>query len=111
MPDFGAPIGYEKLTVSNSVKTLTAGKYRHFSDEVAVGATNALVSARSALITTEATNGLRFTLDGTAPVAGTTGHLLAGGSSLTLSGFGSLVNFKAIRESASDAVIHVTYFA
>lgn len=86
---------YEKLTVSNSVKTLTAAKY---------------AGQQGCLITAEATNGLRYTFDGTAPVAATTGHLLAGGGTLRVVGKDLMANLKMIREGGSDAVIHVTCF-
>lgn len=85
---------YEKLTVSNSVKTLTLAKYS---------------GQQECLITAEATNGLRYTLDGTAPVAATTGHLLPGSGTLRLVGKDMMASLKMIREGGSDAVIHVTY--
>lgn len=97
--------GYEKLTISNSVKQFTADKY----SDVAVGL-NTRTDAEEAYVTVEATNSFRWTVDGTAPVASTTGHLAAGSSSFTVTGFDAISNFKAIREGGSDAVIHVTYF-
>lgn len=99
-------LGYEKLTISNAVKQFTAAEY----SDVALG-TNSKVDAAEAFITVEATNAFRWTVDGTAPVAATTGHLAAGSSSFTLTGYDAISKFKAIRESGSDAVIHVTFFS
>lgn len=108
---FGSATNYEKLTVSSAAIGFTATKYEHFNDELAVGAANALVDARSAYVTVEATNGLRYTLDGTTPIGGTTGHLAAGGSTFIITGHVNIEKFRAIRDSGVDAVIHVTYFA
>ena len=100
-------LGYEKLTISNSVKQLTAAEY----DNVAFPGTEEKADAQETFVTVEATNGFRYTFDGTDPVASTTGHLAAGSSSFTIIGFNAIKKFKAIREGGSDAVIHVTYFS
>lgn len=102
--NFGPAIAYESVTVSTTVKTLTVDKYRW------VGGAGELYEAREILITAEATNGLRYTLEGTDPVASTTGHLLAGGGSVVIKGYQNIAKLKMIREGASDAVIKVTYF-
>jgi len=102
--NFGGAIAYEALAVSTSVKVLTADKYRW------VGANGEQVEAREILLTVEATNALRYTLDGTDPVATTTGHLLAGSGSMVVKGYQNIAKLKMIREGASDANIKVTYF-
>ena len=95
--------GFEKLTISDSVKQFTAAKYSNTGDDK--------VDAVEAFITVEATNGFRWTVDGTAPTAASTGHLAAGSSSFTIEGFNTIKNFKAIRDGGSDAVIQVTFFS
>jgi hypothetical protein len=97
-------LAYEKLTISNAVKQLTVAKYNNVD---VAGIDN---DAQEAFVTVEASNGFRYTFDGTAPEASTTGHLAAGSSSFTIIGFNAIKNFKAIRDGGSDAVIHVTYF-
>ena len=104
---FGNTLNYESLTVSNTVKTLTATEYKVLS---ATGAS--MKTATKCLITvdgTAGTNDIRFTTDGTDPVATTTGHLLQAKQALFLTGFSNIAKLKMIREG-SDAVIHVTYF-
>jgi hypothetical protein len=56
-------LSYEKVTISNAVKQLTAAKY---SDVDVAGENN---DAQEAFVTVEATNGFRYTFDGTAPEA------------------------------------------
>jgi hypothetical protein len=99
-------LGYEKVTISNAVKQLTVAEYSDVDTP-----SGSKQDAQEAFVTVEATNGFRYTFDGTAPEASTTGHLAAGSSSFTIIGFNAIQNFKAIREGGSDAVIHVTYFA
>lgn len=108
----GTPIGYETVTVSNTAKQLTEAKFTNYSlTGLAVPTDQALANARCAFITVEATNGLRYTFDGTDPVAATTGHLLAGGGSLAIYGYTNIKNLKMIRDGGSDAAIQVSYFA
>jgi hypothetical protein len=52
---------------------------------------------------------VRVTLDGTAPVAATTGIYLAAGDVLVLRGYANLLAFRAIRDTGSSASISVTY--
>jgi hypothetical protein len=104
---FGNTLNYEKLTVGATVKTLTAAEYKVPST---TGASTR--QASKCLITvdgTAGTNDIRFTTDGTDPVAATTGHLLQAKQALFLTGFNNIRALKMIRE-ASDAVVHITYF-
>jgi hypothetical protein len=94
------------------VKTLTEAKFTNYSlSGLTVPTSQALTSARCAFITVEATNGLRYTFDGTDPVASTTGHLLAGGGSITIYGYSNIKKLKMIRDGGTDAAIKVSYFA
>ena len=105
LPVFDNTIAFETLTVSSTSKALTAAKYRNAGE-------GNFKDARVALITidgTAGTNDIRFTTDGTAPVAATTGHLAQAKKPLVIRGFGNITNFRAIRES-SDATIHVSYY-
>lgn len=93
-------IGYaqETLTVSNSVKTLTAATYktgRHFDVQ------NCIITVEDAPI--------RFWATGASPVAATSGHLVNAGDKIQLTRQHSVENFKAIRDTGTDAVIQVTY--
>lgn len=93
---------FETLTVSNSVKTLTAATY--VSKPTTAAPTR---SAQFATISVES-NPLRYRLDGTDPDA-STGHLLAAGDVLFLSSYDDIANFKAIRQGGSDSTIMVSY--
>lgn len=101
MPSYSGAFDFETVTVSNVVTQLTGTKYNPIGD---------VADASEAHITVEATNALRYTLDGTTPVAATTGHFLAGGASLTIYGGGNIRNFKAVRDGGTNAIIQVTYF-
>jgi hypothetical protein len=94
-------LGYavETLTVSSTSKSLTetvytAGKSREYAER--------------AFITVEDAD-IRYWANGTDPVAGTSGHLLAAGDSLVLTKSHSIRNFRAIRDGATDAVLQVSY--
>jgi len=52
---------------------------------------------------------VRVTFDGTAPVAATTGVLLAAGDTLTLGDAGSMKALKAIRETGSSGELHAIF--
>jgi len=97
-------MGYEKLTVTNAVKQLTVTKYKAQLDALP----DLLKTAKTAVITSE-TDSIRYTFDGTDPVAATTGHLLLAGSVLTVHGYANIAKLKMIRVTA-DATIHVSYF-
>lgn len=89
--DFWVPIGRQRLTVSTAVVTLTPTS-----------------GANVAYITVEA-QPLRYTLDGTNPVAATTGHLTLAAAVIRLYSSGQLSGFKAIRDGVTDAVLEITY--
>ena len=80
---------YETLTVSDTIETLTPGAN-----------TYGFITVEDAPI--------RFRVDGGDPSA-TVGTLLGAGDSLGLDSVEDLANFKAIRRSTTDAVIHVIY--
>jgi hypothetical protein len=91
-----AQFAYESVTVSSASKALTAGTY---------GA-----GVKKALITCE-TNSIRFTLDGVqVPTSAGVGHLLYPGQPLVLENRYQIVKFRAVRASATDATLKVTYF-
>jgi hypothetical protein len=92
---------FEKLTVSSTVKTLTASVYHQKSS---TNAPNKI--ARFATISVE-TDSIRYRLDGTDPDS-TTGHLLQVGDVLELDSANDVAKFKAIRVSG-DATIQVSY--
>jgi hypothetical protein len=60
-----------------------------------------------ALVTVE-TQSVRWRVDGTAPTAAV-GHLAAAGSSITVSGYNNIKNFKVIETTASGKIT-VSYF-
>lgn len=91
----------EKLTVSNSVKQLTASVFDP--------APESAQRVKGAKIVVEAQS-LRYTEDGTDPVATTTGVLAAAGTVIALKGLGAIRRFKAIREGGSDSTIEVVYY-
>jgi hypothetical protein len=93
----------ETVTVDNSVLSLTASSYKP---------TSGLFAAREAvgaLISVEAAS-IRMTLDGTDPVAATTGHLLETGTIVTLTGFNTLRQAKFTREAGASGTLQVTYY-
>ena len=90
-------VARERLTVAATVKTLTGSVYAPASGPCTV-----------ALITVE-TAAIRVTLDGTDPVAGTTGHLVQAGQVIELNGHDEIRCFKAIREASTSAAIECTY--
>lgn len=98
-------MGMEKLTVSNSVKQLTFAKHTVQSST----APDSRKCAKSVLISVEG-YGIRFTTDGTAPVAATTGHPAEAGATFTVNGYQNIVALKMIRETGSDATVTATYF-
>jgi hypothetical protein len=105
MAEYGNCIAFEKLTVTNAVKQLTAAKY----NDVGVDKRDASVAFIS-LAGVPGTNDLRWTLDGTAPVAATTGHVLQAGGNLTVKGRTNIANLKLIRDGSSDGLITISYF-
>lgn len=100
-PAGAAVIGFEQITVSSAVKTLTVANYQ---SQLATGER---LTARKALISV-AGDAIRVRIDGTDPASGT-GHLIGAGDDIELNGQAQIQAFKAIRET-SDATIAVTYF-
>lgn len=97
----GSAYAHETLAVSTAVKSLTAATYEP---------TDFLPTrCRGALITVHA-QPLRYTLNGTDPVAATTGHYAAVGAEIFVKGYQNVKNFKAIRDGGVDSQIGVTYF-
>ena len=85
---------YEAITVSSTPVQLTNRADTRF---------------QYVFITVE-TNGVYFTLDGiSTPTSAGVGHLLESGQNLTLTDSGHILNFKAVRKSATDAALKVTY--
>jgi hypothetical protein len=102
---YAPTIAFETLTVSNSVKQLTFAKHTQQSST----SPDSRKTAKAALITVDG-YGIRFTTDGTAPVATATGHAVSAGGSFVIHGYQNIVNLKMIRESGSDATVQVTYY-
>lgn len=95
----------ERLTVADSVVTLTPATYNNSGAAAAVRE-----KANSARISVEA-QPLRFTEDGTAPVGSTgPGALAAAGDVLYLDSYEAIVKFKAIRDTGSSSAIEVVYY-
>ena len=97
----GDPLGFEKLTVSNTAKALTLATYQ--TTPIA----NTTQRAILAVITVE-DNDMRYRVDGTDPTTAI-GHLIKDGGIIQLESGLEINQFRAIRVSA-DAVIQVTYY-
>lgn len=83
--------GFEKITVDNTVKTLTVPANTLF----------ALISLES--------NPIRIRMDGSNPST-TDGMLISVDTVFIIEGKDALVNFKTTRQGASDGIIQVHYF-
>lgn len=105
MSSYGNAIAYETKTVSNTAVGFTLGSYSDVGTDD-LDATIVFLSVDGQA----GTNDLRYTLDGTTPVAQTTGHLLQAGQTLTVYGHGNISKFRAIRDTSNDVKIHATYF-
>jgi hypothetical protein len=95
---------YENITVSSSVVGLSAAKIQPASGKAALAA---YISIDSAYI--------RWRSDGGDPAAGSSGHVAYDGSvapymSIWLTGTENLKNFRAIRDTGTDAMLRVTYY-
>jgi hypothetical protein len=93
-------IGYaqETLTVDNSVTILTAATYQ----------TGKHSDVQNCVITVEDA-AIRFWTTGATPVATSSGHLVNAGDTIQLTRKHSVENFKAIRDTGTNATIQVTY--
>lgn len=96
-PDQYTPFAYESITITNTVKALTAATYAPDGER----------SADIAIITTE-DDEIRYRIDGQADPSSTVGHKRAADSDIILLGKNAIINFRAIRVTA-NARIHVTY--
>jgi len=86
---------YEAVTVSYISKALTTTTYGR---------------ATKAFMTLE-TNNIYWTIDGvTIPTSAGVGHKLEVGQNLTLYNQDEIRNFRAVRSSATDAALKVTYW-
>jgi hypothetical protein len=103
IPEFGEPFGYEQLTATPAVATLTAAKYKNSAKST----TERPLTARVCVIALSGAN-IRFTMDGTDPVAATTGHILAAGQTLIFKGAGKITKFKFVEESGTP-VLDILY--
>lgn len=107
------PFKQETLTVSNTVKTLTASAYNatsEFNGTAGGSFINIPRKARAAKVENTSSNAIRYTEELTAPVAATTGSLLNPGDFKFLESLESIQKFKMIREGASDATVDVSYY-
>ncbi len=90
-------VGFETLTIADSVKTLTSSVYSPSGN-----------TASRALITAEGGD-FRYKVDGNNPTT-TDGHLVEAGDVLEFDELVCIENFKAIRTGATSGKISVTYF-
>lgn len=93
---------FETIAIDATVKSLSATCYNPVSGPYQGR------QANSATITVD-TNRVRFTTDGTAPVATTTGHLLEVGQSVVIEGYMNLKRAKFTKEDLGDGKIQVSY--
>jgi hypothetical protein len=93
----------ERLTVSSIVKTLTASVY----DDTA--SADAVRQKASAVKISVEANALRYTEEGTDPVAATTGTIARADDQLWFDSYEAIKKLKFIRET-SDATIEVVYY-
>ncbi len=84
---------FEKLSVTNSVTSLTASKY---GDKV-----------KRAVITVE-TAQIRYKYNGDDPTT-TEGHISQPQDVITIRGTQNIQNFRAIRTGSTSANLHITY--
>jgi hypothetical protein len=97
----------ERITVSTTAVGFTTSTLEnwqtHTENQVAKD------HKASVVLITVVTNGIYYTTDGTTPSA-SAGNELTTGDQLTLSGFQKLKDFRAIRNSGSDATVEVFYY-
>jgi len=96
---------FEKITVADTVKTLTSSKY---SSDVLQASSGSNSVGPSVLITAEGGD-MRYRLDGNNPTT-TDGHLLSNGDVLKLKDYDDIQRFKAIRVGSVSGVLQVSYF-
>lgn len=111
MPTFNSilrPFGQETITVSNAAIQCSATLYDNIS-QIATDR-NRQRKARGAKVENTSANAIRYTEDGTTPVAGGPGSILNQGDIKYLESYESIVKFKMIREGASNATADVEYY-
>lgn len=103
MPEYPFPGTLEMITVADTAVGLTSTTYKPTTTHLS-GAQPfyALVSVTAADI--------RYTMDGTTPVGATTGHLLANGDSMVVSGLPAIMGLSMIRDGSVSALVAVTCF-
>lgn len=94
----------ERITVGASAVPLTAATY--LDSAAAEKVRSEAKAARIVVIG----NPIRFTEEGTAPVATTTGSPGAVGDIIELNTPENIYNFQAIRDTGSDGAIEVVYY-
>jgi hypothetical protein len=92
----------ERIAVDGTVKVLTATLYNPLPEQTSKQAT-------LARITVEA-QPLRYTEEGTDPVAATTGTLAAASDVIYLKGLSAIQKAKFIRDGGTSSAIEVVYF-
>jgi hypothetical protein len=98
----------EPIRLGYAVETLTVNDSSTSLTETVYGAGKPQDFPQRAVITSEDAD-IRYWANGTDPVAGTSGHLLAAGGSVVLSNPHSIRNFRAIRDGSVNAVLQVSY--
>lgn len=111
MPAFNIalrPYNSQTLTVSTAVVQLDTTK---LNDDAGVTTTrNLRKKARGVTLENTSVNVVRYTEDGTTPVAGGPGKLLHGGDIKYIETYEAALKIKLIREGASDATVDVEYY-
>ena len=90
-------VGFETLTIADSVKTLTSSVYSPAEN-----------TASRAMVTAEGGD-FRYKVDGNNPTA-SEGHLVEAGDILEFDDITLIENFKAIRTGTTSGKISITYF-
>lgn len=101
---FLTPYAFETITVSTVPIGFTASKIAPTASQLQ----RDLGKARAILVSVEAQT-IRYTFDGTTPVAATTGHQAFDKDGLTFNNLQSMLNFRAVRDAGVDAKLQVTY--
>lgn len=99
---FLTPFADETIALTAGAVGLTAANLTPSSTQTQ----RDLGKCRVVFITVE--GNVRYTVTGTTPVGGTTGHLLSDGSSLTLANRQSMLNALFIKDT-SNAKLQITY--
>lgn len=92
----------ESITVADTAIGFTTSKILVDSQVGPVKASRAVFKIETAPV--------RFTEDGTAPVASTTGILASIGDIVTIDGKENVAAFRAIRDTSTSGVIKPTYY-